>query len=418
MTSRQLWLWYRPFGLGGVESYLLNMTRQAVQHGARVWVAATDCASGPLRGEFERAGVQIVDWSAYHTAFMSGRGQQEVQRTIARDLLAIRPDLIALNDCNEFSIGMAPLLRQARESAIVLDTLHIDSPAPEYLDLRRHFVKYVDGVACTNARMLQRFLRQHPVHPSHRARYIPNGVPVVARPHAAPDDTLRLLYVGRLAQDQKRILELPPLLAALEASGRNFVATIAGDGPQRAELESALRSHGLGSKVRLTGYLGPTHVQQAMLEHDVLVNISTFEGFSVSVLEALACGCVPVCTDVPGLDRSVLREGVNCRLIPVDGLNQLVDVCAELDAPAIASMAAAARATSEAHSDVVMYRRYEHFARELAAARVRLEWPKSFPPQHWDITQHNPWLPRPSWMRRLTGRVKRAVARTPAPAVW
>jgi glycosyltransferase involved in cell wall biosynthesis len=225
---------------------------------------------------------------------------------------------------------------------------------------------------------------------------------------------LRLLYVGRLAQDQKRILELPALLQALAASGRNFVATIAGDGPQRAELESRLQSRGLAGKVRLTGYLQPAQVQQAMLDHDVLVNISSFEGFSVSVLEALACGCVPVCTDVPGLDHQVLRDGVNCRLVPVDALHRLVDICAQLDAPAIASMSAAARATSEAHSDAVMYRAYEQFAGDLAATRSLQPWPSSFPPERWDMTRHNPWSPQASWLRRLGRRVKHAMS--PAPA--
>jgi glycosyltransferase involved in cell wall biosynthesis len=416
VTARQLWLWYRPFGLGGVESYLLNMARQAVGHGARVWVAATDAASGPLRAEFERAGVQIVDWSAYHAAFMSGRGQQQAQCMIARDLLDIQPDLIALNDCNEFSIGMSPLLAHARKSAIVLDTLHIDSPAPEYLEFRRHFVQHVDGVACTNANVLGRFLREYPAHPPSRARYIPNGVPVVAQAHAAPGGVLKLLYVGRLVQDQKRILELPALLAALATRGRDFLATIAGDGPQRAELESRLQSHGLAGKVRLTGYLEPAQVQQAMLEHDALVNISSFEGFSISVLEALACGCVPLCTDVAGLDHTVLRDGVNCRLVPVDAPQQLVDVCAQLDAPAISSMSARARETSQAHSDVVMYRAYEQFARALAAARELQPWPKSFPSERWDMTRHNPWSPRARWPQRLARRVMHAISRTCAPA--
>jgi glycosyltransferase involved in cell wall biosynthesis len=208
---------------------------------------------------------------------------------------------------------------------------------------------------------------------------------------------------------------LPALLAALAATGRDFVATIAGDGPQRAELESALRTHGLDGKVRLAGYLAPAQVKQAMLEHDVLVNISSFEGFSVSVLEALACACVPVCTDVAGLDHSVLRDGVNCRLIPVGELREFVDVCARLDAATLASMSAAARTASAVCSDATMYRAYEHFVVELAAARPIAEWPASLSRRQWDMTRHNPWSPRAGWLARLSRRLKRTIAR-PAPA--
>ena len=58
-------------------------------------------------------------------------------------------------------------------------------------------------------------------------------------------------------------------------------------------------------------------------EHDVLVNLSAFEGFSMSVLEALAAGCVPFCTEIASLDRSVFQDAVNCRLCPVERLERM-----------------------------------------------------------------------------------------------
>src|SRR5262249_29159157 len=69
-VERHLWVWYTPFGMGGVETYLLNMARETCRAGIPFWIAAIKEPEGPLRKFFADAGAQMLDWSGFHPAFM------------------------------------------------------------------------------------------------------------------------------------------------------------------------------------------------------------------------------------------------------------------------------------------------------------------------------------------------------------
>ena len=412
--ERHLWTWYSPYGMGGVETYLLNMARETVQDGHAVWVASTKSAVGPLRDLFLDAGVQLLDWTGFHNVFMGKQPAESIRQTIVADLARIQPTLLALNDCNDFSIGTAPLLRRLRPYCTILDTFHIDSPIDQYLDFRRIFVDAVDGIAATNQNVIDRFRRRNPNIANLEVRYVANGVTVPDRERKPADETLRLLYVGRLAQDQKRILDLPPLLGSLRARGKTFSITIVGDGPCRYALESELARLGVSDRVRLTGYLPPKQVADLYFEHDVFVNLSAFEGFSMSVLEAFASGCVPVCTDVASLDRSVFEDGVTCRLCPVDQLDLMVDIWSTLTPALLQQLSIGAKTTGRRLTANKTYLEYRSLLTELRARRPLQPWPanaESALRLDWNLSQHNPWLVRPHPLRGLASSVWTGVRR-------
>ncbi|HMG35921.1 MAG TPA: glycosyltransferase family 4 protein [Blastocatellia bacterium] len=414
--ERHLWIWYAPYGLGGVETYLLNMVRETIRDGCQVWVAATKNADGPLRERFADTGATLLDWSDFHWAYMSRRPQPPVRTHIASDIARIRPTLLALNDCNDFSMGFAPLLRQVRSYCTIIDTLHIDSPVDQYLQFRREFVDVLDGIAGTNQNVVERFLARYS-ESAVAARYIANGVAVPQRERKPFGDTLRLLLVGRLAHDQKRILELPRLLALLRDRGRLFNMTIAGDGPCRQQLAADIQRRGLDDQVKLAGYLEPDDVLELYFTHDVLVNLSTFEGFSMSVLEAFAAGCVPVCTDVASLDRTVFQDGVNCMLCPVEHLDRMVDIWSELTPSVLERLSEQARAIGRRFTANRTYSEYKALVRELRDLRPLERWPHSAHltmELEWDLTKPNPWLIRSHPLRQLASstwvRLKRSLS--------
>jgi glycosyltransferase involved in cell wall biosynthesis len=402
--ERHLWMWYSPYGQGGVETYLLNMARESVGDGNEVWIAATKNATGPLRDAFLESGVALLDWSGFHDAFMNKQPAESIREHLISDLTRIKPTLLSLNDCNDFSIGAAPLLRRLRTYCTILDTFHIDSPVDQYLDFRRTFVDAVDGIAATNQNVIDRFRRRNSAIAGLEMRYIPNGVTMPDRERAPASETLRLLYVGRLAQDQKQILDLPPLLETLQARGKEFTITIVGDGPCREALETDLARRSLKDRVRLTGYLLPEQVVNLYFEHDVFVNLSAFEGFSMSVLESLAAGCVPICTDVASLDHSVFVDGVNCRLCPVDRLEGMVDIWGSLTTGMLQQMSIAARKTGAGLTANKTYLEYHQLLSDLRARRPLQPWPadaESTLHFDWDLTENNPWLVRPHPLRAL-----------------
>ncbi len=139
------------------------------------------------------------------------------------------------------------------------------------------------------------------------AGFLANG------PLGTPDNN-RVVCVGRLAE-QKGQLVLIEAAARLAADGTPFELALAGDGPMRAEIEAAVREHGLERHVRITGWLSNDAVRGEMAAARLVVLPSFAEGLPVVLMEALALGRPVVTTFVAGIPELV-KGGENGWLVP------------------------------------------------------------------------------------------------------
>jgi glycosyltransferase involved in cell wall biosynthesis len=88
-----------------------------------------------------------------------------------------------------------------------------------------------------------------------------------------------------------------------------------GDGEDRPLLQQAIHEQGLAGAVLITGFQPPAKVVQYYNASDVVVVGSYKEGWSVAMLEALACGRAVVSTDVSGA-RDMVVDGQNGFVVP------------------------------------------------------------------------------------------------------
>lgn len=151
--------------------------------------------------------------------------------------------------------------------------------------------------------------------------HIPNaglrqGEVRVRQAMAGPDgglEELRLAYTGRLVHRQKRVLDFIPLVRALEDSGRPYRLSLIGQDLDGAE--AVLRRELAGpigrGRVRLPGRLGREELLQELDGHDFFVLLSEYEGFSVSLAEAMGRGCVPLVAATRSGNREIVRPGHN-----------------------------------------------------------------------------------------------------------
>jgi colanic acid/amylovoran biosynthesis glycosyltransferase len=123
-----------------------------------------------------------------------------------------------------------------------------------------------------------------------------------------PSGPLRLVYAGRVVQPQKRIHELVD--AMIEAAGRHpqLTAKIIGDGSERAAIQRRVAASGFADRFHFTGFVDPGTVQNEMLDGNVFILLSDFEALPGAVKDAMACGLVPVCLDIPGVRELVIHE--------------------------------------------------------------------------------------------------------------
>lgn len=126
-------------------------------------------------------------------------------------------------------------------------------------------------------------------------KQIPYGVPIPSTSTlVGKHGKLSLLYAGRLVQSQKRIIDVTNALLRCVSEIPNCAATLVGDGPEREKIQNLLQSQLAGKSIQLIGRVTPSAVQEIMKEHDIFLLLSDFEGLPIALLEAMACGLVPI----------------------------------------------------------------------------------------------------------------------------
>ena len=160
----------------------------------------------------------------------------------------------------------------------------------------RFFWRRVAAVIVNSDAMRLRLLRDAPFLDPHAILVIHNGIDTdlfrpLPRERAASRarlglgaDAFVVSYHGVL-QPRKRVATLLEAVARLPA-GREVRPLIIGDGPQRRELED--HAARLGVRAVFTG--ARLDLPPLLAAADVSVHLSAAEGFSNSVIEALACG--------------------------------------------------------------------------------------------------------------------------------
>ncbi|MHC4305151.1 MAG: glycosyltransferase family 4 protein [Planctomycetota bacterium] len=143
---------------------------------------------------------------------------------------------------------------------------------------------------------------------------IPYGVPIApAAPRREPlsGRPVRLVYTGRIDHHQKRIMALADLARELDRRGVDHELVVVGDGPAVPEFDEAIHS---ARTVRRRPPTGTDGIGRLLEQGDALVLASRYEGLSISMLEAMARGCVPIVTRVHSGVEQAVQNGHNGEL--------------------------------------------------------------------------------------------------------
>ena len=308
---------------GGMERVvvsLINATHDRYRH-AVIALAGF----GALRHEIENAATACVslekkpgkDWPCYFRFW--------------RALRALKPDLV--QTYNIGTLDLAPVVKLAGTHRLVHAEHGRDAADPggdnrKYHRLRRWMAPLIGRYVVVSPD-LRIWLTERVRIRSSKVTYIANGIDAapfdVPRIRSglrrqlgdfAPPGTVLVGNVARLDQVKNHAGLLLAFKLLCEDDGRKNDACrliIAGDGPQRGELERQIVQLGLTETVRLLG--NRSDVAQLLAECDVFALSSVAEGMPITLLEAMAAGLPVVATDVGGV-ASMVEAGVTGTLVP------------------------------------------------------------------------------------------------------
>lgn len=192
-----------------------------------------------------------------------------------------------------------------------------------FVDLAR-YAGFVDACV-TSGQLIARAVRRFTSLPPERVRSVPGGVAAPRRLRSGSGGPLRIGYVGRIEQVQKRALDLIPLVAELTRRGVAFTCDVVGDGSVLPTLREQLPS------ARFYGWLATDALYERIYpELDVLVHFAEWEGLTIAPREAMAHGVVPVVSRFIGAEDFV--DGENALTFEIGDVAAAADAIARLAA--------------------------------------------------------------------------------------
>lgn len=216
--------------------------------------------------------------------------------------------------------------------------------------------------------------------PYSRRYVVRNGLPLheidstvaALPPGLAKSEAPIVLYVGRLAAGRGASKGLKSFLEVLQRvrRQRNVLGIMCGAGPQRSELESLRSVLGLHADVHFTGHLPIASVWALMKKASVFVSLSAYEGCPNTVLEAMACGCPLVLSDIPA-HREILDKSCALFVDPTN-IHQTADTIMEALCHTDASKdrALIAKKKTQDWSIAKMARGFEKVYKEIAYPEI------------------------------------------------
>lgn len=106
-------------------------------------------------------------------------------------------------------------------------------------------------------------------------------------------------------------------------------AIIAGDGPEYSNLVEEAKRLNIENNVHFPGWVDAQQKKDIYNRAKIFVLCSKGEGFPLSLLEAMACGCVPIVTDVGDISDAV-TNGLNGYIIKEDNEKELASILGTL----------------------------------------------------------------------------------------
>lgn len=202
-----------------------------------------------------------------------------------------------------------------------------------------------------------------------RIRVVPSGVNPALFGEASyvPRGGRCILFLGRL-HPQKGVDTLVRAMADLP----DAQLVLAGDGPDRAQLERLAVQLGVRDRIRFLGFVGHDAVPKLFRSADVFVMPSRYEELGTAIIEAMACG-LPVVASRTGGIPDLVEDGHTGLLTPPGDPVALAEALGRVlsDVDLAVALGCAARERSTAYRWPALANRVLQTYREVVA------WPQT-----------------------------------------
>lgn len=239
----------------------------------------------------------------------------EAYRDIYRLIRSIQPNLVCTHSSKAGFIGRRAAYKLGIPAVFTAHgwafTDGVDNKRQRlYLGLEKIAARWCNRIICVSEYDRQLALKCG-VAPDNKLVTIHNGIPPIASPYGKKEShPLIITMVARFSEQKDHALLLN---AVKDIDIKNLKVQLIGDGPQLPNMKSLTESLNIGDRVQFLG--NRKDVPDLLAQADIFVLTSKWEGFPITILEAMRAGLPVICSDVGGC-REAVEDGENGFLVP------------------------------------------------------------------------------------------------------
>lgn len=222
-----------------------------------------------------------------------------------------------------FSVALCTACATIGVNTIVAQSIRINpalGPSSKFLRLIRDSLVYRSKIS-----FVQNNEQKNYFHEKYRGKikviYNPITLSLFNVKHISSSNNFVICTMGRLEKQKN----FPLLIDAFSSAFKNTncILKIYGEGTEQYSLLEKIQKMGMQEQVLLMGRTND--VAKAYSEADMFILSSDFEGMPNALMEAMACGIPCVSTDCPTGPSSLINNGINGYLVPVNDKDLLAD---------------------------------------------------------------------------------------------
>ncbi len=292
--------------MGGAQTYLWRLLERAKQNGDSVIVMANE--QGWLSEKTKQLGFEFIANPYFKNSF-NPLNMVRAVFSVREKIKEFNPDVV---HCNSGGGGFFGRLASVGLPVKIIFTAHGWSFTDGTPFVRKTIariaemamVPFTDNILCVShndARLAKKYL----FGVSKKMQVIHNGVPI-PEVFATPgmSDTIQLLFAGRLTRPKLPMAILAALAQLPFEMKSQFKLRIAGHGHQEQILHQFSQEQGLVGQV-IIGAVPTEQMANEYLVADLFLLPTEWEGFPMTIVEAMAAGLPVVASAVGGIPEAV-----------------------------------------------------------------------------------------------------------------
>lgn len=211
-------------------------------------------------------------------------------RLLKQLLVKLKPEVIHIHQVNRAAYFVARIARKLNIRVVTTawgsDVLLIPKQNSFFKYLVTHSLKNSALVTADSQDMIQ---AMKALYPQGNYKLLQYGIdPIIAI------EKEKIIYSNRLHEPLYRIEKVIDYFKDFSAQHPDWKLVIAGTGSQTEHLKSLVKESNLASKTSFVGWQKKPENSAWYAKSSIYISIPSSDGTSVSVLEAMSAGCIPV----------------------------------------------------------------------------------------------------------------------------